>query len=51
MFRMNACPTIITPGIAALFEPTHWTEPRLENAVIGLDAVVGILIGAMPGRW
>jgi hypothetical protein len=39
------------PGAAVLVEPTHRTQPRLETAVVGLDVVVGIPIGAMPGSW
>ena len=37
------------PGVAVLLEPAHRMQPRLEAAVIGLDMVVGILVGAMPG--
>jgi hypothetical protein len=39
------------PGAAVLLESAHGTQPRLEAAVVGLDTVVGVLIGAMPGRW
>jgi hypothetical protein len=38
------------PGAVVLLEPTHWMQPRLEATVVGLDVVVGIPIGAMPGR-
>ena len=36
------------PGAAVMLGPTHRTQPRLEATVVGLDAVVGIPIGAMP---
>jgi hypothetical protein len=38
------------PGAVVLLEPAHRTQPRLQTAVVGLDVVVGIPIGAMPGR-
>jgi hypothetical protein len=38
------------PGAAVLLESSHRMQPRLEAAVVGLDTVVGIPIGAMPGR-
>ena len=37
-------------GAAILLEPAHRTQPRLETAMVGLDVVVGIPIGAMPRR-
>jgi hypothetical protein len=37
-------------GAAILLEPTHRTQPRLETAVVSLDVIVGVLIGAMPRR-
>jgi hypothetical protein len=37
-------------GVAVLLEPTHRPKPRLQAAVIRLDAVVGVLLGAVPGR-
>jgi hypothetical protein len=39
------------PGGAILLEPAQRTQPRLETAVVGFAAVVGVLIGAMPGSW
>src|SRR4029453_512868 len=38
------------PGAAVLLEPAHRTQPRLETAVVALDPVAGIPIGAMPSR-
>jgi hypothetical protein len=38
------------PGTAVPLEPTHRSQSRLERAVIGLDVVVGVPIGTMPGR-
>jgi hypothetical protein len=38
------------PGAAVLLEPAHRTQPRLQPAVVTLDVVVGIPIGAMPSR-
>jgi hypothetical protein len=37
------------PGAAVLLEPTHWSKPRLQSAMIRLDPVVGIPLGTMPG--
>jgi hypothetical protein len=37
-------------GAAILLEPTHRTQPRPETAMVGLDVIVGVLIGAMPRR-
>jgi hypothetical protein len=37
------------PGAAVLLEPTHRAKPRFQPAVVGLDAVVGIPIGPVPG--
>jgi hypothetical protein len=37
-------------GAAVLPEPTHQSQSRLEAAVVALDAVVGVPLGAMPGR-
>jgi hypothetical protein len=34
---------------AVLLEPAHRSHPRLETAVVGLDAVVGGQLGAMSG--
>jgi hypothetical protein len=38
------------PDAVVLLEPAHRTQPRFEAAVVALDAVVGVLLGAMPGR-
>jgi hypothetical protein len=38
------------PSAAVLLEPAHRTQPRLETAVVGLDVVGGIPIGAVPGH-
>jgi hypothetical protein len=37
-------------GAAFLFEPSHRPQPCLQAAVTGLDSVVGIPLGAVPGR-
>jgi hypothetical protein len=39
------------PGTVILLEPAHRSQPRFQPAVIGLDSVVGVPVGAMPGRW
>jgi hypothetical protein len=33
---------------AIYLEAAHRSQPRLEAAVVGLDPVVGILLGPMP---
>ena len=38
------------PGAVVLLEPTHRPQPRLQPAVVALDAVVGVLLGSMPRR-
>jgi hypothetical protein len=40
-----------SPGAAVLLEPAHRSQPRFEAAVASLDAVVGVLLSAMPGCW
>ena len=37
-------------GAEFLFEPLHRPEPCLQAAVIGLNSVVGVPLGAVPGR-
>jgi hypothetical protein len=37
-------------GAVVLLEPAHRSQPRLQPAVIALDPVVGIPIGAVPRR-
>jgi hypothetical protein len=39
------------PGTGVLLEPLHRSQPRLQPAMIGLDLVVGVRLGAMPRRW
>jgi hypothetical protein len=39
------------PGVAVLVEATHRPQPRLQPPMAGLDPVVGVPLGAMPGRW
>jgi hypothetical protein len=34
-----------------LLESSHRSQPCLQAAVIGLDLVVGLLLGAVPCRW
>jgi hypothetical protein len=46
----EAMPGDHDPGVAVLLEPAHRMQPRLEAAVVGLDLVVGIPVGAMPDR-
>jgi hypothetical protein len=36
------------PGGTVLLEAAHGTQPRLQAAVVGLDPVVGVLLGSMP---
>jgi transposase len=38
------------PGTAVLFEPAHRTQPRLQPPMVALDPIVGVPVGAMPGR-
>ena len=38
------------PGATVLLEPAHRFEPRLQPAVIALDSIVGIPVGAVPRR-
>jgi hypothetical protein len=35
------------PATAVAFQPAHQAEARRESAVIGLDAIVGVLFGVM----
>src|SRR5215204_5509044 len=37
-------------GAGFLFAPSHGPEPCLQAAAIGLNLVVGVPLGAMPGR-
>jgi hypothetical protein len=39
------------PGATVLLESSHRSQPCLQAAVVGLDPVVGVLLGAVPGRW
>jgi hypothetical protein len=36
-------------GVAVLLQATHGPQPRLQAVVVGLDPVVGVLVGSMPG--
>jgi hypothetical protein len=36
------------PGAAVLLKAPHRPKPRLQPAVVGLDAVVGVLVSSMP---
>ena len=36
-------------GATVLLESSHRSQPCLQAAVIGLDPVVGVLLGAVPG--
>jgi hypothetical protein len=38
------------PGAAVLLELARRSQPRFEAAVVGLEVVVGVLPGAMPGH-
>src|SRR4029453_15348822 len=38
------------PGTAVPLEPTYRSQSRLETAMIGLDVVVRVPLGTMPGR-
>jgi hypothetical protein len=49
---LGACLAMITLALrSCLSPPQHRSQPRFEAAVIALDAVVGVLIGAVPGGW
>jgi hypothetical protein len=37
-------------GAEFLFEPSHGPELCLQAAVIGVNSVVGVPLGAVPGR-
>jgi hypothetical protein len=39
------------PGTAVLLETAHWSQSSLQPAVVALDPVVGVLVGAVPCRW
>ena len=49
-FCTNACPAITILALAVLVEPAHRLQPRLQPTMVGLDPVVGIAVGSMPGR-
>jgi len=38
-------------GAAVLLEATHRSQPCFQPAVVSLNAIVGVLPGAMPGGW
>jgi hypothetical protein len=38
-------------GATVLLEPTHRPQARLQPSMVGLNPVVGVLLGAMPGCW
>ena len=48
---MNAWPWITTDAVRSRLEPAHRSKPGLESAVVGFDAVVGVLGGVMVGGW
>jgi len=37
-------------GAAVLLEPPHRPQTRLQPTVVGLNVVIGVLVGATPGR-
>jgi hypothetical protein len=39
------------PGATVLLESSHRSQARLQPAVIRLDPVVGVPVGAVPCRW
>ena len=39
------------PGTGVLLESSHRSQPRLETAMVGLDPIVGVPLGAVPRRW
>src|SRR5918995_4783363 len=47
----EAMPNDDHPGATVLLEPAHRSQPRLEAAVVALDPVVGVAVGAVPRRW
>jgi hypothetical protein len=38
-------------GAAVLLHAPHRSQPRLEATVVGLNPVVGVPVGAVPGCW
>jgi hypothetical protein len=38
-------------SVAVLLEAAHPSKPRLQPAVVALNAVVGMAVGAVPCRW
>jgi hypothetical protein len=51
MFCIKRMPGDDHHGTAVLLEAAHRSQPRLQPAVVALDAVVGVAVGAMPRRW
>jgi hypothetical protein len=41
---------MITVALRFCLSPAHRSQSRLASAVVGLNAVIGVLLGAMPGR-
>jgi hypothetical protein len=39
------------PGAVVLLEAAHRPQARLQPAVVTLDAVIGVPVGAVPRRW
>jgi hypothetical protein len=39
------------PGAVVLLESAHEAKSRFQATVVGLELIVGIAIGAVPGRW
>jgi hypothetical protein len=38
-------------GATVLLEPSHRSQPRFQPTMVALDAVVGVAVGTVPGRW
>jgi hypothetical protein len=47
----EAMPGDHDPGAAILLEAPHRTKPCLQPTMIAFDSVIGVAVGAMPGRW
>jgi hypothetical protein len=46
----EAMPGDHDPGAAILLEAPHRTKPCLQPTMIAFDSVIGVAVGAMPGR-
>ena len=40
---------MITAAVWSVRKPAHRSRPMFQSAVVGLDPVVGVLFGVVPG--